>query len=67
MKKTPLLMKFFYGADSDYVEVNGEVVEGGYKNIDAEVLLRIINYKFDLGLQIENEDIDVKRDQTKDQ
>lgn len=54
-------MKFFYGAGLAYVEVNGEVIGGG--TIDAEILLRILNYKFDLGLEIENENIDVKREE----
>lgn len=52
-KKTPLRMKFFYGVDLAYVELNGELMGGGV--IDAEILIRILNYQFDLGFEIENE------------
>jgi hypothetical protein len=57
------LVKFYYGAFSDHVSINGEELslghlQAGFVYVDAEILLRELNERLNLGLTIESVDAD---------
>ena len=63
LPKASSRVKFYYDADSSWaswVELNGERIDVSCQ--DSEVMLRILNYKLNLGLQIEYENINEKRE-----